>query len=107
MSNRISRPAYGPGDPQTWPPCTGHPNDPRTPEPPEWDQMTDEQKIAELMGEFTAKQLARQQVEAIDTIAGLHAALLHLEQAYRNPHSPQHRAAALDAARGELRKGAP
>lgn len=22
----------GPGDPETWPPCTNHPNDPRTPE---------------------------------------------------------------------------
>lgn len=21
---------YGPGDEQTWPPCAGHPNDPRT-----------------------------------------------------------------------------
>lgn len=23
---------FGPGDQQTWPPCMGHPNDPRTPE---------------------------------------------------------------------------
>lgn len=24
--------AYGPGDPETWGPPTGHPNDPRTPD---------------------------------------------------------------------------
>lgn len=26
-------PPHGPGDAATWPACSGHPNDPRTPEP--------------------------------------------------------------------------
>jgi hypothetical protein len=30
---------YGPGDPETWGPCTGHPMDPRT-DPPDEEQQT-------------------------------------------------------------------
>lgn len=30
---------YGPGDEITWPMCTGHPNDPRTPDEPDTDAL--------------------------------------------------------------------
>ena len=35
---------YGPGDSITWPPCTGHPNDPRTDDlfPPDDDENEDD-----------------------------------------------------------------
>jgi hypothetical protein len=40
---------YGPGDPQTWGPCTGHPGDPRTDDhfPPEDDEEPEEDNDSE------------------------------------------------------------
>jgi len=32
----------GPGDECTWPPCTGHPGDPRTPDEPDVEYEDDE-----------------------------------------------------------------
>ena len=48
----------GRGDQETWPACTGHPNDPRTPEPPEWEAMTREQQVEDLVQNFSAVELA-------------------------------------------------
>ena len=69
---------FGPGDAATWPPCMGHPNDPRTPESDEdaalesidyaidWLQMA---KIAIINGD-TAK--AKQMIDdARETLAEL------------------------------------
>ena len=48
----------GRGDQETWPACTGHPNDPRTPEPLEWEAMTREQQVEDLVQNFSAVELA-------------------------------------------------
>lgn len=41
---RNMRDIPGPGDPETWPPCNGHPLDPRTPDMyPTDDQISDKQ----------------------------------------------------------------
>lgn len=41
--------SFGPGDSQTWPPCYGHPNDPRTddlfPEDEDQDDLFDDEKF--------------------------------------------------------------
>jgi hypothetical protein len=39
----------GPGDPETWGPCTGHPNDPRTPDDTERFEETREKIIETRM----------------------------------------------------------
>lgn len=44
----------GPGDPETWGPCTGHPMDPRTPEPIPDDECSAE----ELCERYDALELA-------------------------------------------------
>ena len=38
-ANKFSE--FGPGDAATWPPCMGHPNDPRTPESADEDPTLD------------------------------------------------------------------
>ena len=44
----------GPGDPETWPVCTGHPMDPRTPEP-----LPDEEcGVEELCERYSGEELA-------------------------------------------------
>ena len=48
----------GPGDPETWPPCANHPNDPRTPQR-EYDELDDEEQIEALADEYSATELAR------------------------------------------------
>ncbi|MBW1673545.1 MAG: hypothetical protein JRJ45_07830, partial [Deltaproteobacteria bacterium] len=46
----------GPGDEATWGPCTNHPNDPRTPEAPEIDDVWENDdfmsKVNDLDGSF-------------------------------------------------------
>lgn len=72
---------FGPGDSATWPPCMGHPNDPRTPEVDEdaalesidyaidWLQMA---KIAMINGSATkAKQLIDDARETLEELAGV------------------------------------
>ena len=44
----------GPGDPETWGPCTGHPMDPRTPE----SLPDDECDVEELLERYVASDLA-------------------------------------------------
>ena len=71
---------FGPGDQQTWPPCMGHPNDPRTPASDDdaalesidyaidWLQMA---KIAMINGSATkAKQLIDDARETLEELAG-------------------------------------
>jgi len=41
---------FGPGDPETWPPYSGHPLDPRAPEPS--DQIWTEDEINSVLGDF-------------------------------------------------------
>jgi hypothetical protein len=40
---------FGPGDPQTWGPCTGHPGDPRTDDlfPPEEDEEPEDEELGD------------------------------------------------------------
>ena len=72
---------FGPGDQQTWPPCMGHPNDPRTPASDDdaalesidyaidWLQMA---KIAMINGSATkAKQLIDDARETLAELAGV------------------------------------
>ena len=47
----------GPGDPETWPRCTGHPMDPRTPEQ-DYDAMTPDEQIEELCETYSDRELA-------------------------------------------------
>ena len=71
----------GPGDPETWGPCTGHPGDPRTVDPTEtpefeekqremWEErMTDPVWISEAVGEasdVTMLRLGRAFLECSD-----------------------------------------
>jgi len=58
MTARITQ--HGPGDPETWGPCTGHPNDPRTPD------LTPyiEREAARIMAEATPS------AEAFEEFAG-------------------------------------
>ncbi len=57
---------YGPGDAQTWGPCTGHPNDPRTDDDGDWltedqalEQAEDEELTsAETVADWLAKAVA-------------------------------------------------
>ena len=64
MSYRIGdRNMPGPGDPETWPACTGHPMDPRS-EPREWDDLTTDEKIEELVEQYEARELARMYLKA-------------------------------------------
>ena len=78
-ANKFSE--FGPGDSATWPPCMGHPNDPRTPEVDEdaalesidyaidWLQMA---KIAMINGSATkAKQLIDNARETLEELAGV------------------------------------
>ena len=48
----------GPGDESTWPACTGHPNDPRTPEAPDYEELDLAGKIRYLVDVYTPEQLA-------------------------------------------------
>ena len=66
-----SRNMPGPGDPETWGPCTGHPGDPRTVDPTEtpefeekqremWEErMTDPGWISEAIGEASDATMLR------------------------------------------------
>lgn len=55
----------GPGDPETWPPCTGHPMDPRTPPEPDFhedpeylDRMQDNDWFFESLTEATLESIS-------------------------------------------------
>ena len=78
-ANKFSE--FGPGDSATWPPCMGHPNDPRTPASDDdaalesidyaidWLQMA---KIAMINGSATkAKQLIDDARETLEELAGV------------------------------------
>ena len=60
----------GPGDPETWPACTGHPNDPRAPDDNDlavlWSLMSRREKQSWLTENMTADELADHLLEATD-----------------------------------------
>lgn len=71
----------GPGDPETWPPCTGHPNDPRTPEAyedsdeyKERKQEIFEERVKDLYGYLT-ESFTEASTESLTALA--HALLCH------------------------------
>ena len=75
-ANKFSE--FGPGDAATWPPCMGHPNDPRTPECDEDDALEfidaaiDWLKMAKVAMINGAQDKARQHLDdALATIADL------------------------------------
>lgn len=62
----------GPGDEITWPACTNHPNDPRTPEDErDYDALADDEKVAYLLDEHSAEALANLVVEREARIAAV------------------------------------
>ena len=79
MSNWRNLP--GPGDPETWPACTGDPMDPRSPERPAFEDLTPEQQLDELCELYDARELA-----AMLQVAQLECDLLRarLRKAERN-----------------------
>ena len=61
----------GPGDPETWPACTGHPMDPRTPAEVPFDERSREAQLEILVERFTREELAEKYIKEVELNAKL------------------------------------